>query len=656
MKTLGEPIFSRDAKGRLASRIGTIFFKTPGLVTLPGVHAMQRLAWIEEINRTRAAGGQPPLSDNEAAAEAADSADLIFTDSRVLIRPDPRRMDLALKADEALQQIVPKWKISFLNTHASQVRDALRARGENWRMAVKPLSPEEMEREIEDARCAIGVESVYYYNRTTGTRLLTAGTFTGVAAMEDKDRLRAQVAEIVAGMKSFNRLGHSEVSLFPAEGLPLELRGEIAALDPAAGIDALRERLADIARRYRLALPPKMREESPANLDWRNAMFDAVTRGANEAAATDDDLIQGISPEFFRQIEWLPGARIMEDGELVFDSFFEAARRTQDPELLAMCDDRVRGLIFNLVRLFTRIEYVNVGRIHQSLARHPIPGSRRGNVYMFQFKVRDSETEHLYVVRFQKWGIAEHLDEGKDMLQSIYEAARYTDYILDRRLGCTQFGMLLSDKLGFGQIIETYRGSAGQYNGASIYANYFMRAYITGTASDKVPVQRFANPVFARRFATLMGEAAAIDMTIGRRSSETGENVFDSCYEVLRPSADGLPTEIAITDHAGAFAAYRESFEELVPPYALCVARRKKYVGDYPSFAKAYVEAFGRKLSALRQRYRENRRAYDELFLHRPYDTAGSTAYRWHCILKRLDSCDPAAVAKLLEQAIDTAE
>ena len=37
---LGPKIFSRNEKGALATRIGTVFLRTPGLVTLPGIHAM----------------------------------------------------------------------------------------------------------------------------------------------------------------------------------------------------------------------------------------------------------------------------------------------------------------------------------------------------------------------------------------------------------------------------------------------------------------------------------------------------------------------------------------------------------------------------------------------------------------------------------------
>ena len=44
MKILGDPIFAKNSNGSLKSRIGTIFFRTPGLVTQRGIHAMQRVA------------------------------------------------------------------------------------------------------------------------------------------------------------------------------------------------------------------------------------------------------------------------------------------------------------------------------------------------------------------------------------------------------------------------------------------------------------------------------------------------------------------------------------------------------------------------------------------------------------------------------------
>ena len=650
MKILGDPIFAKNPNGSLKSRIGTIFFRTPGLVTQRGIHAMQRIAWIRTLNDERAAAGQPPLTEAEEDAELADSADLLFTDDYVLIRPDPSRMDLAFKADEALQTFVSKRKIRFLNTHAANVRDALRARGENWRMARRPVSPEEIDRAIESARVSIQNACVYFYNGQTGTRYLTAGGYATVSAFAP-DAFRAQVEEVVKGLAGRNRLGQPEIALFPPS-LPPDVTEAFRDIKPEALDDAaLRAAVEAAMQKWRLALPANLREETTANFVWRNEMSAALARRPNETEIGDQELIQGISPEFYRQIEWLPGARI-ENGELLFDSLFGEAARTEDPELLELCDSRVRSIIFNLLRLCGKVEYVNVGRIARSLARYPVEGHRRGNVYIVQFKAIDEERARVIVVRFQKWGIAEHLDEGKDLLRAIIEANEYADYILDRRLACRQLGMNLPHRVGFGQVTEKYHG-LNQYNGTTVRAYYYARGYVTGVASDKVPPDRFRNPAFAIAFAYLMGEAAALDMIVGRAATETGESMFDRNFEVLQPSEDGLPTRIVVTDHAGSFVKYKESFDELVGPYANVVRRRRAFVADFAAFAKAYVTGFERKLAATQSAYRARRSSFDNLFVHRPYDAAGSGAYRWARTLARLDACDPAAVAELLRKAIE---
>ena len=650
MHILGDPLFARNPDGSLKSRIGTIFFRTPGLVTQRGIHAMQRMAWIRALNDERAAAGEPPLTEAEEEAELADSADLLFTDDYVLIRPDPARMDLAFKADEALQAFVSKRKIRFLNTHAANVRDALRARGENWRMARRPASPEEIDRAIESARVSIQNASVYFYNGQTGTRYLTAGGYATVSAFAP-DAFRAQVVEVVKGLAGRNRLGQPEIALFPPS-LPPDVTEAFRDIKPEALDDAALRAAVDAAmQKWRLALPANLREETTANFVWRNEMSAALARRPNETEIGDQELIQGISPEFYRQIEWLPGARI-ENGELLFDSLFDEAARTEDPELLELCDSRVRSIIFNLLRLCGKVEYVNVGRIARSLARYPVEGHRRGNVYIVQFKAIDEERARVIVVRFQKWGIAEHLDEGKDLLRAIVEANEYADYILDRRLACRQLGMNLPHRVGFGQVTEKYHG-LNQYNGTPVRAYYYARDYVTGVASDKVPPERFRNPAFALAFAYLMGEAAALDMIVGRAATETGESMFDRNFEVLQPGEDGLPTRIVVTDHAGSFVKYKESFDELVGPYANVVRRRRALVADFAAFAKAYVTGFERKLAATQSAYRARRSSFDNLFVHRPYDTAGSGAYRWSRVLARLDACDPAAVADSLRKAVE---
>ena len=646
MKILGDPLFAKNPDGTLKSRVGTLFFRTPGLVTQRGAHAMQRIAWTRELNRLRTEDGKPELTESEAMDEWADSADLLFTDDYVLIRPDPARIDLAIKADEVLQTLVSKRKIRFLNTHVAAVRDALRARGENWRMSRAPQSPEEIVKAITGASVAISHETIYYYNPNTGTRWLTVGSYDKVSKLTG-DAFRAQIVEVVDGLKAVNRLGQPEIQLFPAS-LPVEVVEAARQLDPAKLDDAaLRAAVAAIELKWRMALPAGLREESTDNLEWRAEMGATLSRVPNATEVGDRDLIQGISPEFFRQVEWLPGGRI-EGGELIFDPIWDEAQRTQDPELLEFCDYRVRSILFNVLRLFGDVEYINIGRISRSLARRP--GARRGNVYLLQCKEAGRPQTHR-IVRFQKWGVAEHLDEGKDLLQSILEANEYADYILDRRLACRQLGMNLPHRLGIGQLTEKYSGH-NQYSGTTVRAIYYVRDYEAGIASDKIAPERFRNPAFAQGFAYLMGQAAALDLIVGRAATETGEPVFDSYYEVIKCGPDGLPRELVVTDHAGSFVKYQESFEELIPAYAAVVRQRESFVEDYIAFAKTYVLAFERRLAEVQEAYRARRRAFDELFLHRPYDEAGSGAYRWSCILRRLDDCDPKAVAECLKKAI----
>ena len=649
MKIIGDPIFAKNPNGTLKSRIGTLFFRTPGLVTQKGVHAMQRLAWTRELNRERVAAGKPELTESEAMAEWADSADLIFTNDYVLIRPDPERMDLALKADDVLQTLVSKRQIRFLNTHDAKVRDALKARGENWRMARPAQSPEEIERDIEAAHVAISHEPIYYYNSKTGTRFLTVAGFSSIAALNSED-FRAQMLEITKGLKAVNRLGQPEIALFPATS-PFDVTEALKTVDVEALDDAaLKNAYADVETKWRVALPQNLRDESTANLDWRNALSAVLNQAPNETNVGDAELIQGISPEFYRQIEWLPGAHV-EDGRLIFDSLYDEANRTQDPELLSFCDSRVRSIIFNLMRMGGTLEYVNVGRITRSLARRPVAGQRRGTVYLLQYKDAAQPESKLSIVRFQKWDVAEHLDEGKDLLQAMLASSEYADYIMDRRLACRQLGMNLPQRVSCGQILEKYLGH-NQYHGTTVRACYYVRSYVPGTASDKVPVERFHNPLFAQRFATLMGQAAALDLIVGRAATETGESTFDQMLEVVQFGSDGLPVDIRVTDHAGSFVKYQESFDELIGVYAYPVLRREKYVTDFAAFAKAYVQGFEKKLTDVQNSYRMRRTAFDELFLHRPYDQAGSGAYRWSCVLKRLDACDPQVVAAALKQAI----
>lgn len=638
MKIIGNPIFAKNGEGKLISRIGTVFLKTTGLVTTSAVHAVQRYTWIESLNEERKAAGLPELTEEEKAAEIENSVDLVLTEEEVLIRPDPERMDLAMKADEMLQTLVSKDKIKFLNTSIAKVRQTLRERGEKWRIARQPISNEEMNALIEASRLPIGEHPIYYYNRITGTRYLTPASYPEIIAKLDPISFRRQLMEIQAGLKKRNRTGAPEIELFPSF-TPVEIKQRVRDADLVNMSDEELRAAADkINQDWRMSIPTALRDESYTNLDWRNTILWTITRKADETTDSEFEIVDGdFAPEFYRQIEWLPGLRIV-NGEVIFDPLLN--------------DKRAKALLFNTVRLFTNLEWVNIGRIKRTLSKAGIEGTRRGYVYVLQFKEKGKPKHEIMMVRLVKWGMAERLDEGKDLKTAAKETAEYADYILDRRLMCRQLGMKLPSRVALGSFNETYEGP-GEFNGMLIRTAYSVRAYITGTASDKIPESRYRNPAFAKKFAELMGGAAAVDMIVGRRSSVTKENLFDHYHEVIVIGQDGLPKDLIVTSHAGSFVNYEHELADYVASYAVCVRKRKDLVSDYEVFKETYLKAFEAKLVEVQASYREHRHAYDSLFADRPYNVDGSGAFRWAKTLKRLDACDPTQITALLKKAIE---
>jgi len=122
IRLIGDHPLTRDAAGNLKARIGTIFLRGQTLVTLPGIHAMQRNYYIDFLNQERKARGVRPLNQDEQLIEWDYSVDLIMENNMVLIRPDPDHMDHAFAADEILQEIVSKKEIKFLYATNEQVK------------------------------------------------------------------------------------------------------------------------------------------------------------------------------------------------------------------------------------------------------------------------------------------------------------------------------------------------------------------------------------------------------------------------------------------------------------------------------------------------------------------------------------------------------
>ncbi len=630
-------------------RVGTVFLRTPGLVTRTPMHATQRLAWVDALNEERVVRGEGPLTEAEIEAEWAQSVDLLFHDGDILIRPDPSAMAMAFHADELLQlQLqVSKRLIRFLNVADVRVRGALRARGEYWRMSVVPLQAEAIVSHIRAARVAIDGLPIYYYNQTTGSRLVTLQEFEGLKNQPDHV-LRKMLVEIKTFCARRNRQGTPEVDFFLSP--PVFGRRNLEPVDfVILDNPALRQKHAELVEAFREAVAPALRVDDPVDIEWRNAMFAAQISRPHETAAKE--IVQGLSPEFFLQIEWLPGARI-EEGELLLDPVFaEVEDDIADAELLALCDPRAREFIFNYVREFGDVEYVNIGRINRTLSLRR-EEARRNTVYIAEVKQIGNPVPVVRIIRLQKWGIAEHLNDGVDLLTAILRAEEYTDYILDRRMGCRQLGMNLPPHVNTRRISERYTGQNSRYQGQVYWITYLERDYVSGRASDKLPDAVYQNPAFTLRLARLLGEAAAVNLIVGRMRTDRTTVLFDDGDEVILFDAEGLPTALVVSDHTGTFTNYEDDFRFNIEAYAKPVNRRLSKLVNAAAFSQCYLDAFVTRFVHIQQVYRERKRAFDSLFKHRPWDPGGSMAYRWIHVLARLDAAEAWQVAEWIRQHI----
>jgi hypothetical protein len=281
----------------------------------------------------------------------------------------------------------------------------------------------------------------------------------------------------------------------------------------------------------------------------------------------------------------------------------------------------------------------------------PLKEGRRG-VYLVEFHARNEARPVQCFLRLQKWGVWEHLDEGKDLLRSIQESDEYTDYLLDRRLGCRQLGMNLCRRVVMRRLNEIYQGSNEQYRGQLIRSTYFEREYLSGIATDKIPADRARREGYALRLATFLGRAAASSLIVGR-SLDDARPAFDDGDELVREGTDGLPCDILVADHSGAFTEYELPLETFAADYARPVNARAAFVPNPAQFALNYLAGLRQQFEHIRTDYQKRRRAFDTLFKHCKYDPAGSFAYRWECVLKRLDATDADALIAAIRSHIE---
>lgn len=627
--------------------VGTVFPFDMVVLSGPGVHALQKMEYINRINAQRAESGLLPLTSEKVRNKVGNSVDLIIRGGTVFIRPHPDQMFLTFMADEILQKVVPKHRIKFLYLNNATIRRAIEVRGECWRINHPPKSFFEERRMIRESKIAIHGRPIYYYNMKTGTRFLTFDEFSRLGDLPPRELL-AHMKEIREHAGRRNSRLHPELALFQADSRTLSA-DDFKGADFGDDGEQPRKAHRDLLERFRAAVPGEYRRDSYDSTDWRNAMVQALSGAGDEEVS--EARILGLSPEYFMKIQWLPGAHV-ENGGLLFDSVYEeCGPLPADPVVKELCRSGsiVKEFIFNAFRNSPEMESINIGRVEESLSgRADIQGFR--GVYIMVVGFRGKRENSVKIFRMQKRDVWQFLDEGAGIGEAMPRSADYTNYILDRRLACRQLGLDVLP-LDTGKVSEIYCGLNDAYRGMRIWSTYFERDYIYGRSTEKTPDACFSDPAYAARFARLLGEAAAKNIVVGRVGPD-GRPLFDDGDEIVQEDERGLPARIQVGDITGSFGDCDTPLANFAEDYARPVKARLRLVKDRRQFVDAYLLAFLEQFQLIQEKYRRRRRGFDTLFNHEKYDSANRFPDRWACTLARLDATSPREIVRSLRERI----
>jgi hypothetical protein len=191
---------------------------------------------------------------------------------------------------------------------------------------------------------------------------------------------------------------------------------------------------------------------------------------------------------------------------------------------------------------------------------------------------------------------------------------------------------------------ETYRGNNREMYGRRIWSVFFERDYMAGMVTSKIPGHLLATPGFGNALARLLGEAAAINMIVGRTDTKMRVN-FDDGDEVLITDGKGWPQTIIVSDPTGAFTEYKGDLMDDAPHYARSYLRRRDRLEKPQEFLEEFLAGFVKRFEEVQRDYGRRHRALRGLFAHVPKDPTGNFSYRWDCVLNRLEQADARALA-----------
>ena len=147
----------------------------------------------------------------------------------------------------------PSGRSSSSRSGDRRVREAIKHRGECWRLSAIPRTREAKERMVFGSKVGIHGLPIYFYNRLTGTRWLTCQEFENLGKLDDAGLAR-HLQEIADHAILRNRLGRPEVDFFAADLRRFGARQFAGVVYEQLPPDQLRAKFEELRAHFRSAV------------------------------------------------------------------------------------------------------------------------------------------------------------------------------------------------------------------------------------------------------------------------------------------------------------------------------------------------------------------------------------------------------------------
>jgi hypothetical protein len=662
LQIMGEHPLEKDENGKLKNYISTLLPFENAIITGKGIHATLAQQYVDKENIKRIAKGLKPFTLEEEINITTNRVSLILQNDKIYIRPDV--VDLSLNADEILKDIVPDWKIRYLeisNPENWEIKHHLEEKGQCWKMNINP--------NLFDKVC-INNSEIYYYNKNTGTRYLTYDDFSKLDNGKTSEELANTLNEIKWFVNVKNRLGNPEVALFKAQNSIFDNYKETDFTK--IGKDHIYSAYNELKSKFHSEVKEDLfRKDDKDSKQWREAML-ANLKSTYDSNVCEEELI-GLDKEFHIHIRWLAGAEIVNGSPVQDPAFKDFSENPNEPQLQIICDKKVPTFIDHFIEEYPDLEYINIGEVTESLSgRINIPGRRK--MYLASMKTPSQEHEIVKIIRMMKWDVMNRITTHGDSFEKAKQmSTEYANYILDRHKACRKLGMKIPH--------TKIKHVTEQYEGQEIPSTYIERDYVRGMATNKIPTFYFNDREFSLSFGKMLWGEAAINMIAGRFDPENKTVLFDDADEILK-KANGTAEEIVVADPTKAFADYMSDFYTL----DLHKLNSEKFKhGESFDITKAYAEKLSSRIQLIEGKCKQEDRGYSaqefvdvciSSFIHkfektkqyckthkaellaidfldnRPATEEGSMQWKWRKIIDRLESADAKKIGNAIKSQV----